>query len=305
MNVIPTYVYLTLCVLFWAGNAIVGKMASGHIPAFTLSFWRWIIAFVIILPFGFRAVIREWHFFRSNWKFLCVIAFLSVTIYNTFQYWALNWTSAINVGIVSACLPFLILLLTAIAGHEKINRFQWGGTALAFLGVIYVISRADIDVLVNFRVNLGDGLILIAVIGWAIYSVLLKRVPAHINQLGLLTVLIFLGIFGIIPFYAWDVIQGKTFALTFANALILVYVSVFASVLAYVFWNHAVNVGGANLAGIFVNLIPGFIALMAVLFLGERLETFHIIGIGLIFIGIYIATISARHRKAPTAKSGV
>lgn len=296
---LPPHALLILCVFFWAGNAIVGKVASGHIPAFTLSFWRWVLALIIILPFGFRSVRRQWKFYGKNWKFLLVIAFLSVTIYNTFQYWALNWTSAINVGIISASLPIIILLLTTLTGHEKPNPYQYGGAVLAAVGVLYVISRADIEVLLNLSVNVGDGLILVAVLGWAFYSVLLRRLPADIEQVGLLTVLIALGIAGIVPFYAWDLIHNRTFVLNRSAVLILGYVSIFPSVLAYVFWNRAVHAGGANLAGLFVNLIPVFVALLAIIFLGERLAVYHLVGIGLIFAGIYVATRFATRAQEP------
>jgi drug/metabolite transporter (DMT)-like permease len=293
---LPPHALLTLCVFFWAGNAIVGKIASGHIPAFTLSFWRWVLALIIILPFGFRSVCRQWTFYRNNWKYLLVIAFLSVTIYNTFQYWALNWTSAINVGIISASLPIMILLLTTVTGHEKPNAYQYGGALLAAVGVLYVISRADIEVLLGLGVNAGDGLILAAVLSWAVYSVLLRRLPEDIDQVGLLTMLILLGITGIIPFYAWDLMHGRTFVLDRTAVLVLGYVGIFPSVLAYVFWNRAVHAGGANLAGLFVNLTPVFVAVLAMIFLGERLAVFHLVGISLIFAGIYVATrLANRH----------
>ncbi len=297
MKSLPPHVWLTLCVFFWSGNAVVGKAATDHMPAFSLSFWRWVVALVIIIPFGYPQVVRQWEFYRGNWRFLFVIAFLSVALYNTFQYWALNWTSAINVGVISASLPIMILLMTTVIGAEKPNRFQYVGAVIATAGVLYVISRSDLRVLANLSVNFGDGLILLAVIGWAIYSVLLKRVPPHIEHVGLLTVLIVFGLIGIVPFYLWDLLQGHVFALNVTTASVILYVGLFPSVLAYVFWNHAVSVGGANLAGIFVNLIPVFVTLLAIVFLGERLAGFHILGIALIFLGIYIATRLADRRR--------
>lgn len=294
-NLTP-HLLLTLCVLFWAGNAIVGKLASGHIPPFTLSFWRWAFALLIILPFGAASVSRQREFYRKNFRQLCLLALLSVTAYNTLQYWALNWTTAINVGVISASMPMMIILLTGITGSERASLPQLLGVLLATVGVLWVIARADLRLLLELEVNFGDALMLAAVVSWAVYSVMLRRLPPGVDPIGLLTVLIFLGLIGIGPFYGWELAAGERPVIDRQTVLIVAYVSIFASVLAYVFWNYGVRAGGANLAGFFVNLTPVFVAIMAVVFLDESLSSYHLVGIGLVFAGIYLATVVGHRR---------
>ena len=288
-DTLPPWFLLTLCAAFWAGNAIVGKAVSEHIPAFTLSFWRWVLALVIILPFAWSAVLRQRRFYLRHWPFLWLISLLSITLFNTFLYWSLNWTSAINTGVVCASLPIFILLLNAWTGDEKTFPRQYAGATLGIAGVLWVISQGEPAALTGLDVNRGDGLILLAVISWAVYSVLLKRLPAGIDPLGLLTVMIAFGLTGIAPFYVWDLVHHRYPVMDDTTLATMLFVAIFPSLLAYVFWQRGVARGGANLAGMFVNLIPLFVALMAVLLLGEILALHHAVGLALIFAGIRIA----------------
>jgi drug/metabolite transporter (DMT)-like permease len=288
-DILPPGVLLTLCAAFWAANAIVGKAVSDHIPAFSLSFWRWILALLIILPFAWRAVLRQRRFYLRHWPFLWLISLLSIALFNTLLYWSLNWTSAINTGVISASMPVFILLLNAWTGDEKTYPRQYLGAALGIAGVVWVISRGDLAALAGFDLNRGDGLILIAVISWSFYSVLLKRLPGGVDPLGLLTVMIAFGLTGIAPFYAWDLLHALYPVVDATTVGTFLFVAIFPSLLAYVFWQRGVARGGANLAGMFVNLIPLFVALMAVGLLGETLALHHAGGLVLIFAGIWVA----------------
>ena len=288
---------LTMCTAFWAGNTVVGKVAAGYVPPFSLSFWRWVVALAVILPFGWRALALERRWYMRHWRFVFLLALLSVACYNTFQYWALNWTSAINVGVITAILPILIFSLTWFLGHERATGYQVAGVVVSVLGVGVVVCRGDLTILVQLQFSIGDGLILIAVSSWAVYSVLLKKLPSTLNSVGLLTALILFGLIGMLPLLVWDIAHGQYFKLDTNTGIILLYVGIFPSVLAFLFWNRAVEIGGANLAGVLNNLIPIFATALAVVFLGEELHSFHVLGIGLIFVGIYLATL----RPASTA----
>ncbi|ACV61401.1 protein of unknown function DUF6 transmembrane [Desulfofarcimen acetoxidans DSM 771] len=284
------YMLLTLATLFWAGNTVVGKAANLLIPAFSLSFWRWVVALFLILPFGVRAVQRDWDFYCKNWKYLMMLAFFSVTAFNTFLYWALNWTTAINVSVIFATMPLVIFFLSWMVGGQKAKVNQIIGVLLALIGVLIVISKGNISILMNLNINYGDILVLVSVVCFGIYSILFKKLQADVDQIGLITVFIFFGLIGIAPFYAWDIYQHHFFSVDIKMVWILLYVGLFPSLLSFFFWNKAIESGGAHIAGMFFNLVPVFSSVLAVIFLKEIFTLSHLIGMVLIFIGIYFST---------------
>ncbi|WP_275098853.1 DMT family transporter [Sedimenticola hydrogenitrophicus] len=283
-------VLLVLATLFWGGNAVVGKLALNYMSGIELSFWRWVLAFVILLPFAWRPCLRDLGYYRRHRWLLLFLALLSVSLYNSLQYVALQWTSAINVGVVSATMPLEVFLLTWLLGQERANWLQKLGLLLALLGVGWVVARGQLQVLTGLQLNPGDLLMLTAVFGFAIYSVLMRKLPRELDKLGLLLLLIFIGSIGILPFYLWDISGRETFTLNTDTALILGYVAIFPSLLSYYFWNKAVLLGGANQAGLFTNLISVFASLLAVIFLGEAFRSYHVIGMTTIFLAILLAT---------------
>ncbi|MET0047182.1 MAG: DMT family transporter [Sedimenticola sp.] len=287
---------LALTTLFWAGNAVVGKVAVGLISGIELSFWRWVIALVLLTPFAYKAVMKDLAYYRRHWLMMLLLGFLSVSVYNTFQYLALQWTSVINVGVVTATMPLMVFTLTWLAGQERASGYQRLGLLLALFGVLLVITRGDLGVLLGLELNPGDLLMLLAVFSFALYSVLIKPLPDDLNRLGLLWVLVFLGVVGILPFYLWDISRHALLTLNLDTGLILLYVGIFPSILSYFFWNRAIALGGANLAGMFCNLIPVYAMVLAVLLLDEKVTAFQLTGMLGIFAGIFLAT-SFRPRR--------
>ncbi|MET0100732.1 MAG: DMT family transporter [Sedimenticola sp.] len=287
---------LALTTLFWAGNAVVGKVAVGLISGIELSFWRWVIALVLLTPFAYKAVRKDLAYYRRHWLMMLLLGFLSVSVYNTFQYLALQWTSVINVGVVTATMPLMVFTLTWLAGQERASGYQRLGLLLALFGVLLVITRGDLGVLLGLELNPGDLLMLLAVFSFALYSVLIKPLPDDLNRLGLLWVLVFLGVVGILPFYLWDISRHALLTLNLDTGLILLYVGIFPSILSYFFWNRAIALGGANLAGMFCNLIPVYAMVLAVLLLDEKVTAFQLTGMLGIFAGIFLAT-SFRPRR--------
>ncbi|MES9870078.1 MAG: DMT family transporter [Sedimenticola sp.] len=287
---------LALTTLFWAGNAVVGKVAVGLISGIELSFWRWVIALVLLTPFAYKAVMKDLAYYRRHWLMMLLLGFLSVSVYNTFQYLALQWTSVINVGVVTATMPLMVFTLTWLAGQERASGYQRLGLLMALFGVLLVITRGDPGVLLGLELNPGDLLMLLAVFSFALYSVLIKPLPDDLNRLGLLWMLVFLGVLGILPFYLWDISRHALLTLNLDTGLILLYVGIFPSILSYFFWNRAVALGGANLAGMFCNLIPVYAMVLAVLLLEEKVTAFQLTGMLGIFAGIFLAT-SFRPRR--------
>ncbi len=281
---IHPFIYAGTAILFWAGNAIVGKIAAGTIPAFTLSLWRWVLAAAILCPFTYRAFWRQRKWYRRNIWFVFGLAFLSVSLYNTLQYLALNYTSPGNVGIVGASTPMFVLLLNAWLNREDIKAHQFIGVLLAMAGVVFVLLAGGSVVRV---LNPGDMIMLTATIGFSLYSVLLKRIPVDMDAGGLLLVLMVLGVIGILPFYAADLASGRTFKWqTGSSWVILSYVAVFPSIASFFFWNLAVKKGGPILTGLSFNLLPVFTMILAAAILGDPVLTSQILAVLLVFAGI-------------------
>jgi drug/metabolite transporter (DMT)-like permease len=275
--------------LFWAGNAVAGRIAVGQLPPIALAFWRWLFALLLILPFGLPRVIAQWNGIRRRWRILAMVALFSVTAYNTLLYVALTSTTAVNATLVSAAIPVAIVLLSRLWLGEPVGLRQSAGIGISLAGVVLVIARGDPHSLLALGLQPGDRWVLAAVVSWAIYSVLLRRHPTDLSPLALLTVQMVLGWLFLLPLYLWELTTGQVFLLTWQSAGLIAYVAIFPSILAYHFWNQGVASLGANLAGQYTYLIPIFTALLAALLLGEAFRWFHAAGLVAIIGGIRLA----------------
>lgn len=275
--------------LFWAGNAVAGRIAVGQLPPIALAFWRWLFALLLILPFGLPRVAAQWNEVRRRWKVLSMVALFSVTAYNTLLYVALTSTTAVNATLVSAAIPVAIVLLSRVWLGETVGIRQAAGIAISLAGVVLVIARGDPDNLLKLGLQPGDVWVLAAVVSWAIYSVLLRRHPSSLSPLALLTVQMILGWLFLVPFYLWELTTDQVFLLTWQSAGLIAFVAIFPSILAYHLWNQGVAKLGANLAGQYTYLIPVFTAVLAALFLGESFRWFHAAGLVAIIGGIRLA----------------
>jgi drug/metabolite transporter (DMT)-like permease len=289
-------VVMILPPLFWAGNAVAGRVAAGHLPPIALAFWRWLFALLLILPFGLPRVIDQWNDVRRQWKVLALVALFSVTAYNTLLYVALTSTTAINATLVSAAIPVAIVLLSRVWLGEPVGVAQAAGIFISLAGVVIVIAHGEIDRLLALRLQPGDLWVLAAVASWAFYSVLLRRHPTGLSPLVLLTVQMTLGWLFLVPFYLGELTTGQTFQLTSQSVGLIAYVAIFPSIVAYHLWNQGVASLGANLAGQYTYLIPIFTAILATLFLGESFRWFHVIGLAAIIGGIRLAAMFPKAR---------
>lgn len=290
-------VFLTITTFLWASNAIVGHIAIDYIAPFSLSFFRWLVALLILLPFTWRLLLSQRNLLKQNFVLICFTSLLGISAFNTLQYLALHTTSTINIGVINAIMPAAVLLLTWLIGQEKVSRRQLAGIFLCTLGVLTVVSRGEINRLQMLQFNLGDLLMLSAVLGFAVYTVLLRRLPTTLKPLTLLTVQILLGTIGILPLLLWDIAHNQLPQQWLEPSLIITYVAIFPSLLAYFCWNSAVAIAGANLAALSINLLPLFTSFLAFLILNERLQIFHALAMLLIFTGIFLS-VFVRPQKA-------
>jgi len=284
------YLLLVLTTLFWAGNFVVGRALHGTIPPITLAFWRWAGALIIVLPFAFPHIRDQWTLLRRSWKKLALYGLLGVGCFNTFIYIALQSTTATNALLINSTIPVLIILLSWLFSGTQLSFRQAVGVLVSLAGVITIICRADPSLLLSLRVNSGDLWVLLAVVCWASYTCLLRKRPAELHPLSFLCAIIVTGLVGISPFYAWELGRGLVMTVTPVAVAGICYVSLFASVLAFIMWNHAVAQIGANRAGLFLHLMPVFGTILSIIFIGEAFHLFQAAGIGLIFSGIYLTT---------------
>jgi drug/metabolite transporter (DMT)-like permease len=284
------YFLLVLTTLFWSGNFVVSRGMHAAMPPIALSFWRWALAVLILSCFGLRHLLAERKVALHYKKFLIIQGLLGVAGFNSFIYWAMQTTTAINAVLVNSCTPILIVLISWAFYKDRLSFRQYLGVATSLCGVVLIISRGDLALLLNLQFNSGDILVFIAACLWAFYSVNLKKYPPGLHPLAYQTAIAIVGLATLLPLYLLEIASGKTFLVTTGTVVTIVYVAVFASVLAFIFWNRAVTMLGANIAGPFIHLMPVFSTVLAVLFLGESLTQNHFMAILLIFGGILMTT---------------
>jgi drug/metabolite transporter (DMT)-like permease len=285
-----TAALLLLPPLFWAGNAVVGRALVGHFPPLALSFWRWAIAFVILLPFAWRGIRAHRDIIRAHWTTIAIVSFLGVGCYNSLQYLALQTSTAVNATLISASGPVAGLLIGAAFFGARVRPRQWTGAVLSIAGVLWVIARGDVANLLRLHLALGDLIMLVATALWALYTWLLRQRRPPLPLLTFLTVQIGLGAAMVLPFWLIEaVVLGARPEPTAANLAALAYVVLLPSIVAYFCWDQGVARAGAVLPMYFVNLTPVFAALLGTFFLAEPIGLFHLIGGGLILLGIHLA----------------
>jgi drug/metabolite transporter (DMT)-like permease len=284
---------LLLASLCWSGNALVARAFAGEIPPFALSFWRWSLALVLLLPFVGKPLWQHRTALRAaGWRLL-VLAGVGIAGYNSLLYAAAQTTAAINITLVNTCLPLMTFIGAGLLLSEWPHRRAWWGLAVAAGGLLVLISKGSWASISGLAFSRGDLIMLLAVVDWALYSLLLRRWSSHllpIPPLALLGVLMLLGVPLILPFYLVELAQGAHFNATPQNLAAIGYTAIFASLLAYLVWNHAIRVLGAAKAAISNYLMPVFTAVLGWLLLGEGLQSYHWFGVALIFTGLLLGT---------------
>jgi len=289
------YLLLILTTLFWSGNFIVGKAASIYqIPPFSLNFYRWLFAFLILLPFTFKEILANKKYILDNIVFFIILGITSITIFNSIVYYSLYYTQVISGVLMISTIPVWIMFIASILKIEKTNLFQIIGVILSLTGVLFIITKADIELIKNLDFNKGDLSMVIAMFSWATYSALLRKKTYEVSQIALLEVIIICGLFFLIPVYFIEISMGNTITFGKPFVLTLTYVVLFPGILAFLFWIKGIAIIGANRAGVFLHLMPIFGALMAMIIFGEKFMFYHFLGAIFIIAGI---TLSNKNKK--------
>jgi drug/metabolite transporter (DMT)-like permease len=273
----------------WAGNAIVGRLAAGHIAPVTLSFLRWSIAFLVILPFAWKHLARDWGAIRGRLGTMIVLSITGVAAFNTLQYWALEHTQALNTLLLQSAAPLIVALWSLILLGVRLTLAQAFGVLLSLAGVLVILLHGDLTTLKNIDFNKGDLIFTVALVIFALYSVLSLKRPA-VHGLSFVAFTFGCGAACLIPLFIWELSARPLMAIDTANLLTLFYVALFPSTLAYLCFNRGVQLIGANRAAPFFHVVPVFGTVMSIVFLGEHPQVFQFLGFALVLTGVFVAS---------------
>jgi len=284
------YIFLTLAVLFWSGNFVFGRLVSSDVEPMQLSFFRWFFVLLILAPYLIYRYEHIMKVFKKEYLWLVFFGVFGIAVFNTFLYYGLQTTTATNALLINSSIPIMIIVLSAILLKTKITKIQSLGIGLSTLGVIFLILKGSFENILILEFTNGDLWILLAGLDWALYSVLLRFKPKELNAFDFLSITAFIGMIVLtFVFYA----LGYSFDLSFLDKhsvlYAFTYMVIFPSILSFYFWNIATVEVGANKAGQFTHLMPIFGAILAFIFLGERLQSYHFMGIEFIALGIYLS----------------
>ncbi len=286
------YFLLTLTTLFWAGNFVTARGIHADFPPLTMSFLRWSLALLIILPFLLPRLKRNWPLIRQHLPILIGLGVVGVASFNSLIYIGLQTTLATNATLMQSAIPVVILIICSLFLGEQVSLKQWVGVLISLVGVVTLIGKGDLAVLQSLAFNGGDLWVFGAVLCWSVYSVLLRWKPAGLDGFTFFGFTVLVAVIAIFPFMLLEVLSGQAPVWSMKTSAAIIYMAICPSILAYLFWNRGVAELGAAKAGLFIHLLPLFGLILSVIFLGEQILPFHLIGIGLIFSGIYLAILS-------------
>ncbi|NRA88156.1 MAG: DMT family transporter [Rhizobiales bacterium] len=284
------YILLCLTTLFWAGNFVTSRTISAEFGAIPLAYIRWGIALIILTPFAIKYVKADWALIKKHWIILSLLSATGITIFNTFVYIGLRDTTAINALLIQSLGPIIVFLWSFILFRNKLRPTQMLAICISLLGVFYIVFKGQIGNIINLNFNIGDIYIIVAIIFYSLYSALLRNKP-NIHWLSFLYMTFLLGEIMLTPFLIWDLLTvGNHMFLNIHSISVMAYVAIFPAIIAYICFNRAVALVGANVSASFFHLIPVFGTILAIIFINETLQTFHIIGFSLVITGIYIGS---------------
>lgn len=289
------YLLLTLTTLFWAGNAIAGKLAAGVIPPFTLTFVRWLLVVGIVYVVARPHLAAHRETIRKHGLFVAFLGVLGFSFFNFALYGALNFTSALNVSIEQSAFPTVVMLLMFLVFRERISPLQGLGVAFSVIGILITVSEGSLDRLLALQFNIGDVIMMAGVFVYSLYSVLLRykpQLPWHIFML-LMAVGATVTAF---PMAAWEISRGILPEASWRVPALLAYIVIFPSLLSQVFWVRGVELIGPSRASVFINLVPVFGSGLAVLIVGEVFATYHAAGIVFVVSGVMLAEWAGKRR---------
>ena len=265
-----------------------------EIPPLTLNAFRWISVWLILIPFTYNEIFSNLPIIKKNWLAISFMGVITISTFNSVVYFALNYTQIINAVLVLAAIPAATIMLSSLMKIEKTNIFQLLGLFLSIIGIGSIISNGKIQKFISLTFNKGDMWMLVCVLAWALYSTLLKKYKFKFSQFSLIQLMVSAGVIFLIPQFFYEQSIGLEVNFNKPFFLILFYVVIFPAIAAYYCWQKGIEIIGPNRASMFIQLMPLFSAVMAIIIFNERFELYHFVGAAFIVTGIYLSNKKTR-----------
>lgn len=279
-----------LAVTIWSGNFIVARGLIQQVSPIAIAFFRWSSASLILAPFAIKTFRKEWSLTKKSLPYFFITALFGIALFNTFVYVAGHYTTAINLALIgTTSSPVMVIVMAAIFLKEKIDGFKLAGMLLCIAGVLYLLAKGDWHNLVNFKFTAGDKWVLLGAFCFAVYNIMVRKKPNGFSSLNFLFIIFLMGTLILLPFYVWDIQRHPPVQWSSSVVLIMVYLGLGTSVIAYLCWNIAIGSLGAGRTALFGNLIPVFASIEAAVFLKETFSWIHVMSMVVVFAGILLA----------------
>jgi drug/metabolite transporter (DMT)-like permease len=282
------YLLLLLACACWSGNHLMGRAIAGHVPPLTITTLRWLLAAAVLYPFIRGPLARDWPVIRQHVGVLAFLSLVGGALFGALQFVGLQLTTALNVSVMNSLAPVFIAAASAVMFRDRLSGRQLAGIAVSLLGVLAIISKLDPQVLSHFTFNVGDAIIVLNMALWGVYTASLRwRPPIH--PLSFMFMFSLISGVMMLPAFAWEYSTGYHLQPTVLTFSAIVFVTLFSTITAFVFWTRALELIGPNRAGVFLHIIPIFSALLSGVLLGEPLMGYHVVGFVLILSGVWLA----------------
>jgi drug/metabolite transporter (DMT)-like permease len=278
-------------------------MIAGHAPPASVSQLRWVLVFVLVSAFAWPRVRADWPQLKANAGVLTFLALIGGAAFGTLQFVALQYTTALNMGVVGSVSPAFIVAASYLLFRDRLGPIQLFGVVVSLVGVLAIVTQLYPERLLSLTFNSGDVLIIVNMVFWAVYCACLRLRPA-VHPMSFLFAIAGIAALGNLPFAALEYALGLSLVLDTLTISAVLYAALFTSLLAYVAWNRGIDLIGAPQASAFLHTIPLFSAVLATTLLGERLMLFHIVGFVLILAGVSLAARPSRQRQPARALVG-
>jgi drug/metabolite transporter (DMT)-like permease len=278
----------------WSGNFILARGVHEWMPPMAFAFWRWVVAFVVLLPLGWPGIKRHKAEFLKAWKLMLFLGVVGVGAFNTLIYMAGHHTTAHHISLMAATAPISTLFLAGILGHDALTKRRLAAVLLALLGASVVLGHGAPWLLFSEGIGAGDGLALAGALCWGLYSACLRYRPHGLGQMAFLTVIVGIGMVSLIPFYLYEALVVAPTPFTLTAWGVYLYAGVASSAVAWLLWNYTISVIGPVRTTMLYYVMPMFTSVFAMLLLHEAWQDYYAIGFGGIIAGIVVGLTGRR-----------